>query len=471
MSQFGPGAYQPPQAGGFGGSAGGAQPADRARAPSNAPYAQQPQQPHAPSQSSAPPMAQQPGYGPGGYPSYTPAPVSEVPVAAPANKSSRGLVIGAAAAVLVIGIVIAVVATRGGGAKPGLASADEVANKTLAALTAGDVDALIALMGSEQTDKYLECVDGAKQPDPAKALADQRAMLGKITEKSKGLTVELVKLGMAKTTKLEAGKELMPGCKLTTGLAMHDHDFSVKVKSGDKPARDRTYKIALTEIDGRWFLASPPKVERPGDCATAMKQMIASSKADLETKQVGASAILRLERAATQRCIDDAWPDDVVACFEDGKGQSQCAKQLTVDQATKLDRNLATIIEEDRKSREVPAVVDPPTPAVDPTVDPTQDPTVDPTKPVAAGSGSGSAAAEELQIPPICDDYKAEIDKLATCRRIKADIRKAQADRYQLMLDGWNRAVVKTPQMVTSMETICKAGVATLVDLRKTSCR
>ncbi len=419
---------------------------------------------------------QQPGYGPGGYPSYTPPPASAVE-AAPKKKSSGALMIGVIAAVAIIaGVIIAVVVSKGGGTKPGLASADEVTNETIAALTAGDVDRLVALIATEHNQGSVQCEEGSTTLDLPKALSDQREMLGKLVGKSKGLTVDLVKLGMPKTMKLEKGKEIAKGCKLTTDGAIHEHDLSVKVKFADKPARDRTYKIMIGEADGRWFLAVPPEIKRPGDCATAMKTMIAANKADFEAK-LGDTARLRLEKAATQHCSEDGWSDDVVTCFENatGKQSKACSKQLTVDQADKLDKHLSAIIAEDAKSREVPTVA--PVPAVDPTIDPTQpaiDPTKDPTKDpktVTAGSGSGSAVEEELQLPPICDDYKAEIDKLASCRRIKADIRLAQRDRYEKMIEGWDRVVKKTPQMVTSMETICKTGVTTLVDLRKTSCR
>ncbi len=468
MSQFGPGAYAPPQAGGFGGSATAAQP--RAYSQSGAPPLQQPPQPMHQPQAVQP----QPGYGPGGYPSYTPPPVSAVEVAP--KKKSKGLMIGAVAAVAILaGVIIAVVVGKGGKTKPGLASADEVTNETIAALTAGDVDRLVALIATEHNQGTLECEEGSTKLDLPKALADQREMLGKLVGKSKGLTVDLVKLGMPKTMKLEKGKEVAKGCKLTADGAIHEHDLSVKVKFADKPARDRTYKIMLAEADGRWFLATPPEIERPGDCATAMRTMIAATKADFDAKKLGVAARLRLEKAATQHCSEDGWSDEVVTCFEDVTTASNtCPKQLTVDQADKLEKHLSAIIAEDAKSREVPTVADTPTvPAIDPTVDPTKpviDPTTDP-KTVDAGSGSGSAAEEELQLPAICDDYKAEIDKLASCRRIKADIRLAQRKRYAQMIEGWNRVGKRTPQMVTSMETICKTGVTTLVDLRKTSCR
>ena len=488
-SQFGPGAYAPPQGGGFGGSATAAQP--RAQSQSGAPPMMQqpapmpqmqpapmPQLQPAPMQQQVPQQpAQQPGYGPGGYPSYTPPPASSVEQAPIAGSSRRGLLIGGLAAVAIItGIVIAVVIGKGGGSKPGLASADEVTTQTIAALTAGDVDRLVALMATEHNQSTLECEEGAVKLDLPKALADQREMLTKVVGKSKGLTVEVVKLGMPKTIKLEKGKEIGKGCKLTREIAMHEHDLNVKVKFGDKPARDRTYKIMLHEAEGRWLLASPPAIQRPGDCATASKAMIGASKADLETKKLGASALARLEKAATQHCTEDGWPDEVIVCFEDATGSSKpCTKQLTVDQAEKLDKHLAAIIAEDVKSREVPTVADTPTPpTVDPTVDPTKpavDPTADPTIDPTPAAGSGSAVDEDLQLPPICEDYKAEIEKLGGCRRIKADIRAAQRKRYDTMIEGWNRVVKKTPQMVTSMETICKTGVTTLVDLRKTSCR
>jgi len=463
-SQFGAGG--PASHAGFGGSANAAQPpASQRGAP---PFAN----PHTPSQ---PRFEQpQPGYGPGGYPSYTPpALASEVPVA---KKSKRGLVIGLGAVVAVgAGIAIAVVVAKGGGSKAGLASADEVTAETLTALTAGDVDRLVMLVAPEIERDMISCDDaGAKDRDPEKSLAKLRDGFGQIAAQAKGLSVELVKLGSPKTMTLEKGKEISKGCTLSTDLAVHDHDLVVKVKSSDKPARERTFKITLTEAAGRWFLAAPPKIEQPGDCGLAVKGMLASNKAALDKAKLGDSVRARLETAGMQHCTDDAWTDQVMTCFEDAKPQNRtCAKQLTASQTEKLDKQFSAIIAEDIKSREVPVVAETPvTPP--PTIDPTAPPSIDPTVAPTAGSGSGAAvvvATESASWPPICDDYKVQIDKLASCRRIKASIKKGYRDGFATMEETWTRVPRRTDAMRTSYEDICRKGIEGLVDLRKTLCR
>ncbi len=461
-SQFGIAPYPAPQPGGFGGSATGAQP-QRSQSPSQPPFAADP---HAPST---------PGYGPGGYPSYTPPPVSadDLPVAA--KKPKRGLMIAIGAVVAIAaGVTIAVVLSKSGGKTGGLGSPDELATETVAALTAGDVDRLVALMSPELSSEFITCDEEAqKKREPEKALSELRETLVKTVAMSKGLSIELVKLGAARTTKLDKGKDAGKGCTFSTDLAMHNHDLVVKVKSGDRAAQERTFKINFVEADGRWFLSTAPQIERPGDCAAATKAMLASNKAALDKVQLGEAARARLEKAALQHCTEDAWTDAVKVCFEDASRNKTCAKQLTESQQEKLDKQLTAIINEDIKSREVPAVGETPTTTVDPTIDPTKPPGSAPGAGSGSGTGSGSATVPEVsdQLPPICDDYKAQIDKLASCRRMKNTMKKAQREAYQMIVEGWQRITKKTEAQRTSFEEICKKSLEGLVDLRKTLCR
>lgn len=481
-SQFGVPAFAPPQPGGFGGAATAAQPPGdpRTRAPSNAPYgdpraASQPAIDRA-SQSapSIPQQAPQPGYGPGGYPAYTPPSAASEPLP-PVARSKRGLYIAIGAVVAIAaGIVIAVVVGKGGGHKPGLDSADEVATQTLAALAAGDDERLGGLVVPLASD-LMTC----DEPDPRadKLAADVRDQLQKAADKAKGLTVELVKLGDARTTRYEKGKQVGPkGCTAASDFATHDHDAVLKIKSGERPAQERTVRIAMVELDGKWFLSNAPKVQRPGDCAAATRASIKNNAARWRAASLGDAAMARLDKAISRHCAEDGWPDETIVCLEDAKGSDEaCLKMLTGAQVDKLTKHVEQIILEDAKSREVPTVAETP-PTVDPTVDPTVAP-VDPTAPGAgAGSGvaagSGSAAPDEpVALPSVCDDYKAEIDKLARCRRVKADIKRGQLKRYQLTVDGWDKVVKKTEELRRSTEEICRKGVEQLVDLRKTHCR
>src|SRR5690606_31704218 len=118
------------------------------------------------------------------------------------------------------------------------------------------------------------------------------------------------------------------------------------------------------------------------------------------------------------------------------------------------------------KSREVVATPTPPT-------TPTQD--IDPTLPPDAGSGSGASGSgspvdDPAPLPPICNDYKAELEKLAKCRRIKVDIREAAKKRYDLIVEGWGKVRDKE-KIRESTESLCRTGVELVLDLRKHLCR
>nr|MBA2542695.1 hypothetical protein [Deltaproteobacteria bacterium] len=160
---------------------------------------------------------------------------------------------------------------------------------------------------------------------------------------------------------------------------------------------------------------------------------------------------------------------------EDAKGSdTACTTALTSTQLDKLTKKFDQIVLEDVKSREVPVVAETPTAPVG--IDPTAAPSSDAGSAAgsaAAGSGSAVAVVDSApeQLPPICGDYKEQIAKLAGCRRIKADIKKGLRESYDLIVDGWNRVGKKTDAIRTSIEGICKKGVDSIVDLRKSHCR
>jgi hypothetical protein len=441
-------------------------------------YGSDPHVPRASSQSGPPPA-----YGPGGYPMVSTTPAAAAPTEIVTKpKKGKGLIIAIGAVVAIgAGVTIAVVMSGGKGTKGGLESRDEVAKDTVAALTKGDVDRLMVLSSPEIADQLVSCdEEGKKEREPLeKAIEKLREQMAKKVEAAKGLEVELVKLADSKPITMKKGDTAGKGCTLTTEIAMHDAQLSLKIKAGGKPARERTTSIQLMEAEGRWYLAGAPKLEAPGDCAVAAKTSIKAKEAEWKKQSLGDGAKARLEQAMTKHCTDDKWSDAAITCIEDAKGSdTKCLSELTAPQRDGLRKKFEQILLEDVKSREVPTVADNPPP-------PTTDPTVDPTAPPSAGSGSGSAAGSNSNagsgaavvsegpepLPPICDEYKVQIDKLAGCRRIKADIKKAVRESYDLVVEGWDKVVKKSDAVRTSTQDICKRGVDQLVDLRKSLCR
>jgi hypothetical protein len=407
-------------------------------------------------------FVQQPqaGYPPNIYGQPGGAPAAE----APKPRSKRGLWI-AIGGVVAIGAGVGIaVGVSGGGKKAGAASRDEVVTGTLTALGAGDADALYALMSPDAQKDQLECETDAGSTEIDRALKAVRGELVKSADKAKGLAIELVKTTDGKTQVVRKGSPL-GGCKLKVDVTSHELQLVLKIKKGDV-SRERTRAILLTEVDGRWFLSNPPAVEPPGDCTAAAKTTAKNGREVYAKRGLGDTGLARIEKAFAKHCVDDDWSDEVILCFTEAKddaANTQCIAKMPQSTQDKLVNHLRQILVEDLKSREVPVVTQPATPVTPPPAP--GDPTAPP-----GPAGAGSAAPVIEEIPPICNDYLAELEKLTKCRRVKARIREGHRKEYDLIVEGWQAARNKDA-IRESTEKLCKRGVDQVLDLRKSQCR
>ncbi len=451
--QQGVGTYGQPQPGAY------AQPAVQPYG-QPAPYGQQPQtyeQPPSPYQAGPPSAAP---YQPG--PTY---PVHAAATLDPPRRKSKGLLIGGIG-VIAVGAGIAVaVAVSGGKTKPGVSSRDEVAAQTLAAIQKGDADALVALTPPAEPI-FATCEDKDKLADKeTRSREHMKDRFEKVIGKAKGVEVELVKLGESKKQTLAKGDEAGRGCKLDVDITLHTIDIALKLKAGGL-SKQRDLKIEMLEGDGRWFLTEPPKIVAPGDCAAVAKVTIANAKDIFVRQGLGNTAIARIQKMVDQSCNDDAWSDDAIACFIVSKSDPDsetCMKMMAKSQQDNVVKHMGQIIADDVKSRAVPVPVA--TERVQAPVDPT-------VPPAGSGSGTGSGSAETVssEIPPICNDYREQLDKLARCRRVPAKIRKGFEDEYAIIVKSWNDTK-KTEAIRESTERSCKSGVDQALELRKGLCR
>src|SRR5205085_7380983 len=97
----------------------------------------------------------------------------------------------------------------------------------------------------------------------------------------------------------------------------NENDIVAKIKGGDRSAKERTLKMGIAETGGRWFLATPPRVERPGDCDAAVRASMRNNSDKWAKAKLGEAARLRLEKAMTQHCGEDGWNDETIVCIED----------------------------------------------------------------------------------------------------------------------------------------------------------
>ena len=241
-----------------------------------------PQAGYPPPQAGYPPPQQQPqggymhGTPQGGYtppqmmPQGMPPQGGYPPPRAPAGgrTSKLPLVLGIGAIVVaggVVAIVLAVKASRGGG---GQSTAKALVTKTLAAMQANDVDALVDLSGVKAMRSGVTCDDTADPThhDVDRNLAKVKEAYGHLIESSKGYTVEVTSMPDVEARDkdhdivVSKGDKVSKGCVANAELRYVHFLVEANVKSGDKPGAEQELGFDAIVYDGKWFLGTPPRI-------------------------------------------------------------------------------------------------------------------------------------------------------------------------------------------------------------------
>jgi len=165
------------------------------------------------------------------------------------------IVIGAAA-VAAIGVGASTfLLVRTGKPAAGAASREELVQRTVDGINAGDRDALLAILVGPESDRLAATCDeeGVKSSEAREAARVQRVQDGIDETKRRILTVD--HLGNDRSeVQVAQGEAIDPHC--TARAAIVKHETSVAFHD----ARDAKYvaKVVAIEIAGRWFLAQVP---------------------------------------------------------------------------------------------------------------------------------------------------------------------------------------------------------------------
>ncbi|MEO8702465.1 MAG: hypothetical protein ABI867_20645 [Kofleriaceae bacterium] len=425
------------------------------QAPVSGMSAPQPYPQHGPPAIGSYPGSQAPAPAPVSY--VAAQPVAAQPVAVPKPAGSKtGLIIGVLAVVVAgVGITLAVVLSGGGGGKGGAGSRDELVAQTLAAMNAGDVDALLALAGPEDMQaQFADCKPPASSDPDAKQMRDElRKSYDKTVSAAKGITAELVEVTGDDKTVLAKGKEV-GRCTMKTDVATVEVKTKLKIVYKEKPAKEQAVAMTFVEIDGRWFLAAPPAIKMATDCVGALAKSMKASQDVLKGMELGEAAIARLEHTMVQRCSDDSWSIEVVECVAKVKSDAEterCMKKLPAAQRKALENDLAAIIEEEQLAKATAATTaKKPEPAGDP---------LPPEEPIAAPSSD--------DLPAACEDWGKQVEKLQSCKKLGHAQRTQMKDSYTTMIKGWEDIPNKNATLRESFEKTCRAGVEAILELRK----
>jgi hypothetical protein len=171
-----------------------------------------------------------------------------------------------------------------------------------------------------------------------------------------------------------------------------------------------------------------------------------------------------MEKKLVEHCNDDGWPDEAVDCFgaptkSDARPDSKdhCMKILTSSQTDKVMKDLTAIMAQEYKAAAPPPPPPPPPAATDPL-------------PAEEIMDAGVAAAPEPttnELPPICEEWAAQIAKLQTCRKLPAATRKGHQESLAILRKSFASMKTITPTVRQAYETSCKQGVDSALELRK----
>jgi hypothetical protein len=206
----------------------------------------------------------------------------------PGNRGSSKLPLIVIGGVVLIGAIVAIaLLASGGGSGGGLASTDEVVKATVAALSAGDADALVALAPDKAAlERAVECKKDAGGnrygggEDVDEEVEKMRRRLRDRLGEVKGATFELVETDGDGDDRdpdrvRKKGDKLGEGCVAKTDLAQHRIRAKLRVKQGERDPYNERVTLRIIQIDDRYFLERISEIELRGDAANAAGEALA----------------------------------------------------------------------------------------------------------------------------------------------------------------------------------------------------
>lgn len=159
----------------------------------------------------------------------------------------------------------------------------------------------------------------------------------------------------------------------------------------------------------------------------------------------------KMKAAMSKSCKDDKWSADALKCMDDAKTMDEmekCESKLTPDQKKNMDKAMNEAM--GMGAMDKPAGGDMAGSAAAP----------------AAGSAAAPAAASG-DLPAECNDYKAAIEKLASCDKMPQQARDALKNAYDQASAGWANLPAEAK---ANLATACKAGADAVTQSAKQVC-
>ena len=195
--------------------------------------------------------------------------------------------------------------------------------------------------------------------------------------------------------------------------------------------------------------------KKGGDCDKAINNMMEVSKADMSKNGMDDKMMGKMKDIAMQHCKDDKWPDDALKCMSDAKTSADanaCQSKVPKEMADKMAKDMMAAM----------TAGGPPAPAGGSA----EGSAAAPAGGSAEGSG-GAAMAGGGDLPKECADYKAAIEKLASCDKMPQQARDALKQAYDQASAGWANLPAESK---AGLATACKAGADAVMQSAKATC-
>jgi hypothetical protein len=214
-------------------------------------------------------------------------------------------------------------------------------------------------------------------------------------------------------------------------------------------------KISIAVV-AAFSLAAFGCKKKSADCDSAINNMMEVSKADLsKVPGMDDKMMDKMKGIAMQHCKDDKWPEDALKCMKEAKSNAD-AKKCQGMLPKELDKKM---MDDVANSMGMGGGGGPPPEGSGGGAAP----------PAGGGSAEGSAPAAGGggDLPKECADYKAVIDKLASCDKMQAAQRDAYKQAYDQASKGWASLPAEAKANVA---TACKTAADTVTAAAKTVC-
>ena len=176
--------------------------------------------------------------------------------------------------------------------------------------------------------------------------------------------------------------------------------------------------------------------EAKGDCATSVANAVSLSAEEFKKQGVTDATVAKIRDASVTRCKEDKWTNEILKCLADAKKAddvAKCQQMMSNEQSDNMAKAIAGAM-----------------------------------PPPDTGSGSGSATPEAppsgdvAGLPPECAEYKAAVEKLASCEKMPQAGRDAMKQSFDAMATSWKDLDKLPPEAKASLVASCKQGVSVL---------